>query len=91
MLTNLSDEIFSYLVNLANRFNASGPFSYDYLLGESRNFTSPAEILFIDHDIQERYIRQMISSGKTVICYVNVVTYEKNIFSFANTELKLAA
>lgn len=57
----------------SSRFNDFGPFTFDYLLGEGRNFTSPADILFVDHDVPERYIRQLISSGKTVICYVNVV------------------
>ncbi|KAJ6649266.1 hypothetical protein Bhyg_04500 [Pseudolycoriella hygida] len=60
----------------AKRFNESGPFSFDYLLGEDRNFTSPADVLFIDHDIPERYIRQIISNGKSVICYVNVGAWE---------------
>jgi len=59
-----------------SRFNGSGPFTFDYLLGEDRNFTSSADILFVDHDVQERYIRQLIADGKTVICYVNVGAWE---------------
>lgn len=56
-----------------SRFNGSGPFSFDYLLGADNNFTSTADVLFVDHDVSEQYIRQIIASGKTVICYVNVV------------------
>lgn len=60
-----------------SRFTGSGPFSFDYLLGEDGNFTSPADVLFVDHDVSEQYIRQIIASGKTVICYVNVVNTQK--------------
>jgi len=59
-----------------SRFNNSGPFTYDYLLGEGRNFASSADVLFVDHDVQERYIRQIIADGKSVICYVNVGAWE---------------
>lgn len=61
------------------RFNGSGPFSFDYLLGEDRNFTSPADVLFVDHDVSQQYIQQIIAIGKTVICYVNVVNSIQNI------------
>jgi len=64
-------------LNVENsRFNSSGPFSFDYLLGEDRNFTSTADVLFVDHDVDEQYIRTLIANGKTVICYVNVGAWE---------------
>ncbi len=68
-------------VNVASsRFIGAGPFSFDYLLGEDTNFTSPATVLFVDHDVSEQYIRQLIAGGKTVICYVNVVNNQKNLY-----------
>lgn len=59
-----------------NQLIGSGPFSFDYLLGEYSNFTSTADVIFVDHDVPERSIRQIISYGKAAICYVNVGAWE---------------
>jgi hypothetical protein len=55
------------------RFEGSGPYSYDYLLGEDSFIDSPAEVVFVDYDIEEEVIQEWQNDGKMVICYVNVV------------------
>jgi len=60
----------------AKSLGGSGPFTFDYLLGENTNFNSPAKVIFVDYDVDKSYITKLLSAGKRVICYVNVGAYE---------------
>ena len=61
----------------APRFNSSGPFTFDYLLGEDANFNSDRAVIFLDYEyVSASVIRALKAAGKRVICYVNVGGWE---------------
>jgi len=55
-------------------FNGPGPYSFDYLLGVNNYVSSNFDVIFIDYDVEEAEIQRFLNEGKTVICYVNVVS-----------------
>jgi len=55
-------------------FDGPGPYRFDFLIAEYSHVNSDFDVVFIDADLAESDITKYLNEGKTVICYVNVVS-----------------
>jgi len=55
-------------------FNTSGPFTFEYLLGEDFNFETEATVIVVDYEVNAQVIGRLKDAGKIVLCYVSVVS-----------------